>query len=341
MGTGYRHAAIRQLKDQQARFAPAEDRLAQIDRAEALLAEIDPARRYPYEYLWYRIKGFRPETSPELVLDGEGLRHDLRTFIEDLSATLDQPAELVPEPVLTVESVSRRYNVSSRTIARWRRQGLVARRFLIDGKDKVGFLESSVSRFVADHQAQVERGTRFRQLSDEERDEIIRRARRMAGVGQSRLAEIARRIARKMGRAPETIRTTLKAYDRDHPDRAIFPTSVPPLDEAARPKSIVSTDAACRPRSSRPSTGGRAPASIASSTRCVPCGCWTSRSSRCRTPASTTRRNTPRSWAPSPSRPTAKPHAGRKRPKGCRPTWPASTRCPCWPENRRRTCSAR
>ena len=234
MGTGYRHAALRQLKEQQARFAPAEDRLAQIDRAEALLAEIDPARRYPYEYLWYRIKGFRPETSPELVLDGEGLRHDLRMFIEDLSATLDQPAEQAPEPVLTVESVSRRYNVSSRTIARWRRQGLVARRFLIDGKAKVGFLESSVSRFVADHQAQVERGTRFRQLTDEERDQIIRRARRMAGVGQARLAEIARRIARKMGRAPETIRTTLKAYDRDHPDRAIFPTSAPPLDDAAK-----------------------------------------------------------------------------------------------------------
>ncbi len=234
MGSGYRHAALRQLKEQQARFAPLEDRLAQINRAEALLAEIDPTRRYPYEYLWFRIKGFRPETSPELVLDGETLRHDLRVFIEDLSGTLEQAAEQMPEPVLTVESVSQRFNVSSRTIARWRRQGLVARRFLIDGKAKVGFLESSVSRFVADHQEQVERGGRFRQLSDEERDDIIRRARRMAGVGQASLAEISRRIARKLGRAAETVRVTLKAYDRDHPDRAIFPNSVPPLDDSAK-----------------------------------------------------------------------------------------------------------
>jgi RNA polymerase primary sigma factor len=80
----------------------------------------------------------------------------------------------------------------------------------------------------------VDRGTRFRQLTDEERDEIVRRARRMASVGQARLAEIARRIARKMERSPETIRMTLKTYDRDHPDRAIFPNSTGPLDEDAK-----------------------------------------------------------------------------------------------------------
>src|SRR5262249_28177110 len=90
------------------------------------------------------------------------------------------------------------------------------------------------ARFVADHREQVERGTRFRQLTDEERDEIVRRARRMASIGQASLAEIARRIARKMERSPETVRVTLKAYDREHPDRAIFPPSTAPLDEEAK-----------------------------------------------------------------------------------------------------------
>ena len=37
-----------------------------------------------------------------------------------------------------------------------------------------------------------------------------------------------------MSRSTETVRLTLKAYDRDHPDRAIFPTSVPPLDDDAK-----------------------------------------------------------------------------------------------------------
>jgi RNA polymerase sigma factor (sigma-70 family) len=234
MGTTYRHPALKQLKEQQARFAPRERRLEQIDRAEQLLAEIESGRCYPYEYLCFRITGYRPEGAPALVLDGDDVRHDLRLFVEDLSATVEQKAEQVAEPVLTVDAVSRRFNVSVRTVTRWRRQGLVARRFIIDGRTKVGFLESSLSRFVAAHRAQVDRGTRFRQLTDTERDEIIRRARRMSLVHQAGLVEIARRIARKLGRSTDTVRTTLKAYDRLHPDRAIFPPTTAPLDEEAK-----------------------------------------------------------------------------------------------------------
>jgi len=234
MGNSYGHPALKQLKEQQARFAPRERRLEQIDRAEQLLAEIEPGRCYPYEYLCFRITGFRPEGAPALVLDGSDVRHDLRLFVEDLSATVEQKAEQATEPVLTVDAVSRRFNVSVRTVTRWRRQGLVARRFIIDGRTKVGFLESSLSRFVATHRDQVDRGTRFRQLSDAERDEIIRRARRMAPVDHAGLVEIARRIGRKMGRSTETIRATLKAYDRLHPDRAIFPPATGPLDEEAK-----------------------------------------------------------------------------------------------------------
>ena len=234
MGSSYGHPALKQLKEQQARFAPRERRLEQIDRAEQLLAEIEPGRCYPYEYLCFRITGYRPEGAPALVLEGNDVCHDLRLFVEDLSATVEQKAEQATEPVLTVDAVSRRFNVSVRTVTRWRRQGLVARRFIIDGRTKVGFLESSLSRFVATHRDQVDRGTRFRQLSDAERDEIIRRARRMASVQEAGLVEIARRIARKMGRSTETIRATLKAYDHLHPDRAIFPPATGPLDEEAK-----------------------------------------------------------------------------------------------------------
>lgn len=234
MGSAYRHPVLKQLKEQQARFAPRERRVEQIDRAEQLLAEIDTARRYPYEYLCFRITGYRPEATPALILEGEDVIHDLRLFVEDLSATVGQPAEAIAEPVLTVEAVSRRYNVSTRTVRRWRRQGLVARRVKIDGRTKVGFLESSLARFVDTHRDQVDRGTRFRLLTDEEREEIIRRARRMAPFGRGRLAEIARRIARKMERSTETVRMTLKNYDREHPDRAIFPPSSSPLDDAAK-----------------------------------------------------------------------------------------------------------
>ena len=236
MGKTYCHPAMKQLKDQQTRYAPKERRLEQVERAEQLLAEIDRAKRYPYDYLCFRITGFRPDNWSALMIEGDEARRDLRQFVEDLSATVRQPVEQATEPVLTVGEVSKQYNVSTRTVTRWRRQGLVARRFVIDGRAKVGFLESSLQRFVAEHRGQVERGSRFRQLTDAERDEIIRRARRMSQFrsGEVGLIEVARRIARKMARSTETVRLTLKAYDREHPDRAIFAPTPTALDEDAK-----------------------------------------------------------------------------------------------------------
>jgi len=236
MGRSYCHPAMRQLKDQQTRFAPKERRLEQVERAEQLLGEIDRDKRYPFDYLCFRITGFRPDPGTVLTLEGDEAWRDLRQFVEDLSATVRQPVEQATEPVLTVDEVSKKFNVSTRTVTRWRRQGLVARRFVIDGRAKVGFLESSLQRFVAEHRGQVERGSRFRQLTDAERDEIIRRARRMSQFrsGEVGLIEVARRIAKKMARSTETVRLTLKAYDREHPDRAIFGPSSTPLDDDAK-----------------------------------------------------------------------------------------------------------
>jgi len=227
---------MKQLKDQQTRYTPRDRQLEQVERAEQLLGEIDQAKRYPYDYLCFRITGFRPDAWSALMLDGNDVQRDLRLFVEDLSATVRQPVEQATEPVLTVGEVSKKFNVSTRTVTRWRRQGLVARRFVIDGRAKVGFLESSLERFVAGHRGQVERGSKFRQLTDAERDEIIRRARRMAQFrpGEVGLVEIARRIARKMARSTETVRLTLKSYDREHPDRAIFAPSTSPLDDEAK-----------------------------------------------------------------------------------------------------------
>ena len=56
----------------------------------------------------------------------------------------------------------------------------------------------------------------------------------MAPIGQSGPIEIARRIAKKMERSTETVRVTLKAYDLEHPDRAIFPPSTNPWTRPPR-----------------------------------------------------------------------------------------------------------
>ena len=60
MHADYRCSVMKQLRDQQARYAPRQKKLDQVEQAEQLLQEIAPEKRYPYELLCYRITGFRP-----------------------------------------------------------------------------------------------------------------------------------------------------------------------------------------------------------------------------------------------------------------------------------------
>jgi len=228
MHTNYLNPAIRELRDQQVRFAPREKKIEQVNQAETLLAELQPNRTYTYEYVCFRITNYRPEDYPNLKLTGQEARHDLRLFVEDVSEAADVPVSAAGERVLTVEQLAKEFNVSTKTISRWRRQGLISRRFVLDGRKRVGFLQSSVQRFVAENADRVRRGAQFSQLSPEERALIIARARRLAQKGGCP-ADVTKRLARKTGRSPETIRYTLKQFDVEHPDLAIFPESHGPL----------------------------------------------------------------------------------------------------------------
>ncbi|HEY5316091.1 MAG TPA: sigma factor, partial [Pirellulales bacterium] len=235
MHTDYQNPVLRQLRDQQVRFAPRDKKLDQVNRAEKLLAEIDPGQTYTYEYLCFRITDFRPESYPHLKLSGDEALHDLRLFVEDVSDSADLPVESAGERVLTVEELSKLFKVSTKTVSRWRQQGLVSRRFVFDGRKRVGFLQSSIDRFVAGNEDRVHRGTRFSQLSEEEREKIIYRARRLARAGAS-AAEVTRRLAEYTGRSIETVRYTLKAFDHEHPDLAVFPEHAGPLSEPVKKK---------------------------------------------------------------------------------------------------------
>jgi RNA polymerase primary sigma factor len=218
----YRVALIRELRDHQVRFAPRGKRLEQAERAEHLLSELDLARDYPYEFIYYRVTDYRPEENSRKIVRGEDAAHDLRLFVEDVTDSLNLKVEDANEPVHTVDDLSRMFNVSTKTISRWRDQGLVSRRFVSDGRKRVGFLHSSVERFVARNRVRVRRGERFSQLSDDERTEIIERARTIAAAGAN-LSSVSRQVAAALGRSVETIRYTLKNHDRRNAEQAVFP----------------------------------------------------------------------------------------------------------------------
>jgi RNA polymerase primary sigma factor len=235
MHTDYQNTILKELRDQQVRFAPREKKVEQATRAERLLNEIDPKKTYSYEYLCYRITDYRPDASPSRTMSGDQARHDLRLFVEDVTDAADMTVEDAGEPVHMMEDLSKLFNVSTKTISRWRDQGLVGRRFLLAGRKRVGFLKSSVDRFVSRNRERIERSERFSQVTPQEREEIIDRARRMAQTGGCP-TEIARRIAKQMNRSAETIRATLKEFDAANPDLAVFPNRMEPLRESHKDK---------------------------------------------------------------------------------------------------------
>lgn len=148
--------------------------------------------------------------------------------IQCLNPAAKLPVSPAGERVLTVDELAWQFRVSTKTVRRWRRYGLVSRRFLLDGRRRVGYLQRSVDRFLAHNEERVRRSTRFSRLTDEQRHQIIERARYLAQAGGC-LTEVTRRIAQETGRSPGTVRYTLNRIDLACPDATIFPHSHHPL----------------------------------------------------------------------------------------------------------------
>lgn len=230
MSANFNHPAMKQLTEQQSRYAPIEKRLEQMNRAEKLLAQIESGQSYKYQDLSEQLTGYRSEKYPDLSIDAEDLLHDLPIFIEELSASTKLPVEQAGEQVFTVNDLSEKYNVSTKTVDRWRKRGLVSRRFLFGNRSRVGFLSSSVDRFVNDNESEIHRSSRFSQITDAEKQEIIHKARRLAIHGACP-AEVGRRLSKVFRRSPETIRYTIKQYDEENQENAVFPNSTSPLTD--------------------------------------------------------------------------------------------------------------
>ncbi|MBI2806815.1 MAG: sigma-70 family RNA polymerase sigma factor [Planctomycetes bacterium] len=202
-------------------------------RAEKLLTEIDPQKAYPYQFVCFRVTEFRSDANPNLLIPGTDLIPDLGLWINELANSLPAvPVEEVAEPVLTLDQMSKRLNVTTKTINRWRKRGLIGIPVLYNGRRQMGFLASLVDPFLAANKDRIAKSGRFTLLTQEEKDEILRRAQRFARLGLGSLSEISKRIARRLGRSTETVRYTIKNFDREHPEQALYPEVTGPLDQA-------------------------------------------------------------------------------------------------------------
>src|SRR5262245_45995592 len=228
---GFRTNALAQLADQLVRYVPVPKRREQWAKACQLLGELETAKRYPYPFVVYRLTDYRTEADTDVIIDGQVLKEDLRQLIDRLDRSLPaRPIEDSLEPMLTLEQISRLFKVSTKTVRRWKKEfDLVGWRVLYKGRRHLGFPRSSVEKFARLHHDQVEKGGHFTHLSDEEKELIVFRARRIARAGGS-LMDASRRIARKLDRSIEAVRYTIRNYDRTHPGQEVFPGLNGPLD---------------------------------------------------------------------------------------------------------------
>ncbi len=208
-------------------------------RAEKLHDQIDPEAAYPIDFLAYRITGQRhlldsDDDAP--LLTGQAVQTDLRRLVDDLTRLHPLPLD---EATVLANDLATRLNVSAKTLSRWRQAGLRWRWCVTaTGQKQLAFTAEAVERFSAAQPRRVERAARFTQLTADDKARLIERARRLALARPTlSLNQVATHLARRSGRAVETLRLLLERHDAQHPDDRLFADHAGPL--SARQRRVI------------------------------------------------------------------------------------------------------
>jgi RNA polymerase primary sigma factor len=218
---------MRKIKDEdlagllmQVRFAPAKQRQKQLGRAEELLDIIEKDKEYPFEFVCFRITGYRPEEkSGHRLIRGDELADDLRIFIWKLSGQVAPPANEQSEEVYTKKQLAKKMHISTKTIDRWRKRGLKVRKYVYEDKRKrLGFSQSAVDKFLIENPALAEKAGHFTRMSESQKQKIAERACSLSSDTKMSRQRIIQQIAMETGRGQETIRYVLLNYQKSNPD---------------------------------------------------------------------------------------------------------------------------
>ncbi len=231
----------------QLRFSPRKQCRKQLASAEKLLADITDDAEYPFEFICYRITGFRPKSlSGQELIKGNQLAGDLQIFIAKLSGWLSDSAEQQPQKVYTIDQLAETLGVSTKTINRWRRRGLAARKFVFaDGSKRLGIPQSNIDKFLSANPKLIKDAKNFNRLTKNEKHRIIRRARTLAADGKTSRHQIINKIAARLARSPGSVRSVIINYEKTHPQKPLFAHSTAALSPAQVHKLFESYKQGC------------------------------------------------------------------------------------------------
>ena len=222
---------MRKIKNQnlaqllmQLRFTPQEKRRRELEAAERLFSLVDANKQYPFDFVCFHITGYHPKGALDHeLIGGADLLEDLEQFISRLSRKLATPVSEQTEKVYAVEELAERFKVSTKTIQRWRKKGLLVRKFVFeDGSHRLGFLESVVESFARNNPKLVVKAHPFKRLTAKQRQQIVRQARSLASRTSLSRYRIIGQISKDFNVAHETVRCVMQSYEQQHPDDPVF-----------------------------------------------------------------------------------------------------------------------
>ncbi|MCK5226088.1 MAG: sigma-70 family RNA polymerase sigma factor, partial [Planctomycetes bacterium] len=216
----------------QMRFMPEKQRRKQLNAAEKLLTIIDNKKQYPFDFVCFHITEFNPKIPTEQqLINGDELAGDLQIFIAKLSSQFAMPAAEQKQKVYSIEELAAKFEVATKTIHRWRKRGLIARKFIFqDGKKRFGFLQSSIDNFLKANPSTITKAKKFTRLTNKEKQKIIKQAATLAKNRRMSKYQIIEKISTKTGKAHETIRYTILNYEKQYPDKPVFNSSANTID---------------------------------------------------------------------------------------------------------------
>lgn len=219
----YKNSAIDQFF-KELKFAPVKRQHKELIAAVDLLTIIEPNRRYPLEFICFKITEYRPRQDMSgILIDGDQLANDLRIFIDRISTKLTIPAADQNEKIYTIDDLCQKFSVSRKTVQRWRKKGLVGWMYLFpNNKKAIGFLESSVDKFIDDNRLSTQKAGSFTKLTKEQKAGIVESAKQFAADSKTSRHQIIMRIAEHADRSRETVRFLLAEYEKKKPDDPIF-----------------------------------------------------------------------------------------------------------------------
>jgi RNA polymerase sigma factor (sigma-70 family) len=198
-------------------FGPRQQQIKQLAAAEALYKIISPAQEYPYEFICFKITGYRPKNSPAsaATIKGEDLITNLPKYIYKSSGRLHLRTDQLKEKVYTLHELAKHLGVSVRTLERWQTRGLIGRKYVFpDNIMKTGYTQTAVDEFVRGNKSLVENAASYSTMPPAIKNEIIKFISQMPDKEELSKTAIIKKAAVQFGRAPETIRLLIVEYEK-------------------------------------------------------------------------------------------------------------------------------